>query len=265
MQRGQNPLFFHLVVLAIGLVMPLAASADPRPFTFSNDAYPMGKGDWEYEQWVTYSGRTDEDRDFLRLDFRHEFEFGVADNLDLALYMPEWRYQETDDEDGTTFQGGSLEAIVYLTNPVKDFVGIALYGEIGVGEDELEFENKLIIHKDIGKWILAYNLVLETELEHVFDKDEETEVEGVIEHTFGVSYALAPGWLTGGELIVASEYADWEDYEGTTVYAGPAISYQGGEIGEQGGWWVTITPTIQLTDEEGASDYVVRMLFGLHF
>ena len=30
--------------------------ADPRPFTFNTDTYAMGKGEWEYEQWITFSG-----------------------------------------------------------------------------------------------------------------------------------------------------------------------------------------------------------------
>jgi hypothetical protein len=241
------------------------AVADPRPFTFSNDTYPMGKGDWEYEQWITFSGEAEDNASAKAFVFRHEFEFGVADNFDLAIYFPEWAIEKDDDDWDTEFEGGSLEAIVYLSNPVTDFVGIGLYGEIGVGEDELEFEQKLLVQKDIGNWIFLYNLVIETELEHVFEKDEETEVEGVLEHTFGVSYAIASGWLLGGELIIASEYEDWEEYEGTTAYAGPVISYQGGQIGEEGGWWVTVTPTMQITNKDEEPDLVARMLFGISF
>ncbi len=46
------------------------ASADPRPFTFSNDTYPMGKGDFEFEHWTTWKHHTDEDAGFNRIDFR---------------------------------------------------------------------------------------------------------------------------------------------------------------------------------------------------
>ena len=31
------------------------------------------------------------------------------------------------------------------------------------GEDSLTFENKLLVQKDVGNWILLYNLVAETE------------------------------------------------------------------------------------------------------
>jgi hypothetical protein len=79
-----------------------------------------------------------------------------------------------------------------------------------------------------------------------------------------VSYALAPGWLAGGELFVISEYMDWTEHEVTTVYAGPVISYQGGKIGSAE-WWVTFTPAFQLTDEDGEPDFYFRMLFGLNF
>ena len=253
-----------LCVVLVALFSSVAV-ADPRPFTFNTDTYPMGKGEWEYEQWITYSGEAQDNTSAKAFAFRHEFEFGVADNVDLAVYFPEWSIEKDGDDWDEDFGGGAFEAVVYLSNPVTDFVGIGLYGEIGVGEDELEFEQKILVQKDIGKWIFLYNLVIETELEHVFDTDEESEVEGVLEHTFGVSYAITDGWLLGGELIIASEYADWEEYEGTTAYAGPAISYQGGRIGDDGGWWVTVTPTIQLTDKGEEPDVVARMLFGISF
>src|SRR5688572_6924627 len=158
-----------VAVCIFSLVLAAVAQADPRPFTFTNDAYPMGKGQWEIEQWVTYSGDRDSDSDFMRIDFRTELELGLADNFDLALYFPEWRYEDSSAGDDTNFQGGAIEGIVYLSNPVKDFLGIGLYGELKFREDELEIENKLILHKDMGKWIMAYNLVLETEIEHIFD------------------------------------------------------------------------------------------------
>jgi hypothetical protein len=250
---------FALTILALAI----PAAADPRPFTFTNDAYPMGKGQWEIEQWVTYSGERESDSEFMRFEFRTEFELGLADNFDLAIYLPEWRIQDSSAGDETEFQGGAIEAIFYLTNPVKDFLGIALYGEMKIHDNELEFEQKLILHKDIGKWTLAYNLVLETEIEGVFEDREENEIEGALKNTFGVAYAFAPGWSGGGELVVSSVYSDWENYEGTSIHAGPVISYQGGKFGDTGVWWVTLTPTFQLTDEEDQADVVVRMIFGI--
>jgi hypothetical protein len=260
--------FRHTTAFVLAIYVAFAASnasADPRPFTFTTDAYPMGKGDWEYEQWITWKGGVDADKNFNRFDIRHEFEFGLADNFDLAIYMPEWRYEDSDSGSRTHFEGGSIETVFYLTNPATDFLGFGLYNEIGVGEDSLRFEQKLILHKDIGRLTLAYNLVFETEIEGVFNKDEENEVKGELANTFGVSYALTPQWKLGGELVVASEFIDWEDHEVTTVYAGPVVSYQGGKFGKDATWWATFTPMFQLTDENEEPDFQFRLLAGLNF
>lgn len=245
--------------LAPVLALAATAAADPRPFTFNTDTYPMGKGDWEYEQWVTYSVSKEDESDYQRFVFRHEFEFGVADNFDLAVYLPTWRYEDSEDFSGTRFGSVDIEGIVYLSNPVTDFVGFGIYNEIKIGEESLGFEHKLLLQKDVGNWIFVYNLVLETELEGVFG-EEENEVEGEIAHTLGVSYAIAPGLFLGGEGIVESEYEDWSEYEGTTVYAGPAFSYQKNER-----FWFTLTPTYQLTDNEDAADFNVRLIAALQF
>ena len=241
----------------IALFISSPVLADARPFTFTSDTYPMGKGQWEYEQWATWQQSGDED--IVR--FRHEFEFGLADNFDLAVYLPNWRYESTEERDGIDFDSVSVEAIVYFLNPVTDALGLGWYNEVSVGEDELEFETKLLLQKDIGNWVLGYNLVLETELEHVFDEDEENEVEGVIAHTFGASYAFGRGdFRAGGELVIESIYEDWESYEDTLVYAGPVLSYWGGD-----NWWVTVTPLFQLTNSDDEPNFQVRMIAGYTF
>jgi hypothetical protein len=152
--------------------------------------------------------------------------------------------------------------VIHLLNPVTDKIGLSLYGEVKVREHELVLENKLILQKDIGKWIFAYNFVVESEIEGIGDADAENEVTGELKHTFGVAYALAPAWLIGGEAFVVSEYADWEDHEVTTVYAGPVVSYQGGKIGDEGFWWATLTPAFQITDEDEEPDMQARLIFG---
>jgi hypothetical protein len=61
-------------------------------------------------------------------------------------------------------------------------------------------------------------------------------------------------------LIVETEFADWDESEGTTVYAGPNVHYQGNQ-----NWWVTFTPTIQLSDQEGEANYNFRLIAGYEF
>ena len=244
------------------VVFATVAQADPRPFTFSNDTYPMGKGDFEFEQWVTWQHHTDEDAGFNRVTFREELEFGVTDNFDLAVYLPTWSYEDTEEEDGVEFQSVDVEAIVYLSNPVTDVVGFGIYNEAKIGDDSLGFETKLLVQKDVDNWVFLYNLVLETGLEGVFnDAGEENEVEGEVKHTFGVAYGFANNIFLGGEAVIESEYDDWSEYEGTSVYAGPVISLQ-----NLGNLWITITPTFLLTQEdEDEADFEVRTIIGYQF
>jgi hypothetical protein len=258
-----------LGIVVLSLIPVLTAAADPRPFTFVYDLYPEGKGNFEYEQWATYQAHTDEDSNFQRITFRHEFEYGVTDYFDLSIYVANWFYQDSDAFTGTHYDSSSIEAIVYLSNPVTDAIGVALYFEAGVGEHELSLEPKLLLQKDIGQWTFAYNLVAETEIENIFGKkeaDEDVEVEGELAHDFGVSYAFGSNWRLGGELVIESVYANWNDYEGTTAYAGPTFSYDGGPIGSLvSDWWVAATPAFQLTDQEDEPDFQLRIVAGVVF
>jgi hypothetical protein len=236
------------------------AVADPRPFTFTSDTYAVGKGGFEYEQWLTWRHHKDEEPGFDRYDIRHEFEFGIADNFDLAVYLPSWRYEDSQERKGTKFDSVDIEAIVYFLNPRKDFIGLGLYNEIKVGEEFLGFETKLLVQKDIGQWVFAYNLVLETNVEGVFDNELENEVEGELKHSVGISYAVTPGLLIGVEAFVESVYADWSVYEKTTVYAGPVISFQGHEH-----FWFTLTGLYQLSSEADEPDFRVRLIAGWQY
>jgi hypothetical protein len=249
-------LSFAVVLVASSTI----ALADPRPFTFAYDTYSEGKGNWEYEQWVTYQTHKDEDRSFSSYNLRHEVEFGVTDNFDLAFYVPTWRYEDTNDHTGARFDSVGAEAIFYVLNPVNDPIGLGLYGEVAVGEDSLAFEYKLLVQKDWRNWTFLYNLVLESEFKGVFNTKEENELEGVLGHVFGVSYGLGHGIHLGAEARIESAYADWSRYEHTSVYAGPAISYASG-----GHWWATVTPFFQLSSVDGEPDFQVRLIAGYEF
>jgi hypothetical protein len=256
--------------LFLTVLIATAASADPRPFTFVYDTYSEGKGNFEFEQWLTWETHKQEEKGFDRFVFREEFEVGITDYFDLAVYAPTWNYEDSKERKGARYDSVGLEAIVYLTRPT-DLVGVGLYGEVNVGEsgDEFEFEQKLLLHKEIGPWTLAYNLILETEIERVKDQetgDRENEVEGVLGHAFGISYSFDKNWRFGGELVVESIYADWSRYEKTTVYAGPNVSYVGNGIpGTKANWWVTVTPMIQLSNRDEEPDFMIRMIAGVEF
>jgi hypothetical protein len=248
----------HWVVAVVLLGMAKSVWADPRPFTFTSDAYPEGKGNFEYEQYAFWRNRTDNDPGYNRVDLRHAFEYGVTDKFDIEIYVANWSYEDAAGERTRThYDSSGIEAVYYFTNPVVDPLGIALYTEFNYGEDGYEIENKLILQKDWKNWTFAYNLVLETEVER---EDGESATGGVLGQSLGALQSLSKSWSVGAELRAEWEYAEWSSYEAATVYAGPVVRYV-----SDGPWWVTLTPAIQLTDEPDEADFYVRLIFGWEF
>ena len=245
-----------LLIAALALAFAGAARADERVFTFSYETTTMPAGALEYEQWVTWKTDKDNDESFDRLDFRHEIEYGLTDNFQIAFYY-DWRYQDGDSvgDDGEEFRDVAFEAIWSLTNPVTDPLGIALYGEAKIGDEVAAIEAKLLLQKNIGNWIFAWNGIFEPEWEG--EDYEEDKLE--LGQTFGASYRISPNFALGGELIHEIEYADWSEWEDHVVYAGPVVHYS------QKAWWVTLTPTVQLTDVDSEANFQTRLLFGINF
>ncbi len=246
------------------LLATLSTHADPRPWSFVYDLYPEGKGNVEFEQWATWEHHTNNVSGFNKVDFREEIEIGITENFDLSFYAPSWSYESSHDRKGTRFESAGVEAILYLSKPT-DWVGVGLYAEVNVGESgkSYEIEIKALFQKDIGKWSFAYNLVFETEVDR---ENGDSNVEGVFGHCLGVSYKLDKNWRLGGELRAEFFYQDWSRYTGSEVYAGPAISYTGNGIsGTKANWWITVSPMIQLTNQNDSPDLMLRVLMGIEF
>ena len=246
--------------LAAAMLMATAAGptafAGERRFTFVYEATTMPAGAAEYEQWITWKTHKDADPDFDRIDFRHELEFGVTDRLQVALYLSDWRYQNGDSvEDGAEWRDAAVEIIYNLTDPVTEPFGLALYGELKLGDELVEIEGKLIVQKDIGEWVFAWNGTIEAEWEGP-NLDED---KGKFEQTLGGSYQFSPKLLGGFELVHEVEYDDWSDWGDQVLYLGPNLSYRPGQ------WWTTITALTQVTDVDAEPDFQLRLIFGFDF
>ena len=145
--------------LAACLAMCGSADAGARRFTYNYEATTMPQGHREFETWVTWKTNAADDDDFERFDIRHEFEFGVTDRLQLALYLPDWRYEESATESGKAdFRDVAVEAVYGLSDPTEDIIGSAVYGEFKIGDDFVELETKLLLQKNFGPWAWVYNV-----------------------------------------------------------------------------------------------------------
>lgn len=251
---------FSVLLAGLAVVNFLAVSraeAGARRFTYVNEATTSAPGSFEGETWVTWKTSPEEQRRYNAVNFRHEIEFGITDRLQAAIYVADWGYLEDPgaNEHGFKYQDSAIELIYNLTNPTTDLLGLALYGEFRGGPEELELESKVILQKNLGRFVFAYNATLEAK----WEGDRFEERGGEIAQSVGVSYEVSPAFLLGAELLHEIELPDWSEAGDSVVYGGPNVSYR------RDNWWITLTPLAQLTNISSEVDVQTRLIFGFHF
>jgi len=239
------------------------ARATERRFTYTNESTVLAAGGRELEPWTTWrGGRHDY---YSAFDERLEFEVGVTDRLQSSWYLNLSSVTTGPSRQQTSsFDGISSEWKVKFSDAVADRVGSALYLEATFGPDLAELEGKLIFDRQIGKLLVALNLVGAYALDlGVNPTAAETEVEAVA----ALSYALRPGLGFGLEMIEHNRLAGlaWEE---AVFFGGPVATYAAEA------WWATLTVALQWVALVGASDghqnllsaerAQVRFLFGWH-
>jgi hypothetical protein len=233
------------------------ANAGARRFTYVYEATTAAPGPIELENWVTWGTSPREERRFNEVGFRHELEFGITDHLQLGVYLADWSYHEDPGahEHGFRYDSSAIEAIYNLTNPTTDLLGSAVYGEVRGGPETLELESKIILQKNVGSFVIAYNGVLEAE----WEGERLEERAGELSQSLGISYEISPQFLVGAEFLHEIDLPDWSHAEDSVVYGGPNFSYRSKN------WWATVTPLVQLTDIASEVDVQTRLIFGFSF
>lgn len=242
--------------LALALLLcTTVAWADPRPFVLSRDTVPEGKGNFQYEQGIDFLRPywTDGDKSGHNdvWDFTHTLQWGVADNVDLRIKLADWQYTSSGRDTGADFNTSGIGAEVYLLDMKKSFLGLALTGDLSVGEDTVAAEFRTVLQKDVGPFNLVYNLALNA----TSGDDGGTEY---IANDFGAYFKLWDKITVGGELEVKSFFEDWNSND-TGLSAGPTVGYQGK------GWFVTVGPQFRIGDCDAISDWSVKALVGFEF
>ncbi|HMV26539.1 MAG TPA: hypothetical protein PKA26_06630, partial [bacterium] len=167
-------------------------TAQDRIFNYTYQSNVLNAGQREVEPWVTFKwGR---EKFYRAFENRIEYELGFAKNLQMAFYInAKTSAAQTNDStiENATELSFSNEWKYKVFDAVADPVGFALYGEYGIGRNEIEIEGKLIFDKRIGNSILALNLVGELEFEKEAEHGEiENEKETVYELDLGYSYRV---------------------------------------------------------------------------
>jgi hypothetical protein len=228
-----------------------------RRFTYVYEATTEEPGEVEAETWATWRTSPTDERRFNAADFRHEIEFGVTEHLQVAIYVADWGYREDpgEIEHRFSYQDSALELIYNLNNPRTDLLGFALYGEVRGGPKRLELESKVILQKNFGRFVAAYNSTLEAR----WEGERLQERDGEIAQSLGLSYEISPSWSVGAELLHEIDLPHWSEAGDSIVYGGPNVSYRHGH------WWATVTPLMQLTKVASEVDVQTRLIFGFSF
>ena len=268
------------LVASVCLAAPAVAGESPFGYTYTTDTHPKGKR--EVEQWITRRhGQAKGDFDLWQ--GRTEFEYGLTDRLQTALYVNYDRVSALRNRpDETTGPGAfvpddvnpdaryrrsfvesvSSEWIYRLLSPYKDPIGLALYVEPSWGPDKRELEGKLILQKNFldDRLVWAANLTAAAEKERFHG---EWEREGELELTTGLAYQFLPRWHAG------LEYRHHRGYEGRGfssdkhVYAanflGPSVHYASRD------WWITATFLKQLANAKAYTDGAREDIVGGRF
>ena len=116
-------------------------------------------------------------------------------------------------------------------------------------------ESKVILQKNLGRFVIAYNGTLEAK----WEGDRLEERGGELAQSLGVSYECSPTWLLGAEFLHEIDLPDWSEAEKSVLYGGPNVSYR------RGNWWATVTPLVQLTNVASEVDVQARVIFGFSF
>lgn len=251
-----------------------AAQAQDRVFTYTYQSNVLNQGQKELEVWTTLgTGR----QDFYRaLNHSLEFEIGLGGKLQTAFYLNYGystgisRSNGADVLNSSNAYSFSNEWKLKLSDPVANAIGSAVYLEYGLAPAETELEAKLILDKQSGQFIQAFNLSGELETEKEFEHsgteiDAENEREYKLEWNYGLSYRINERWFAGLELRNENVFAAG-GLEKSIVSAGPGFSYSGK------GYWINFSLLPQITDLKSGKRNIIdndglqaRLIFSYEF
>ncbi len=244
-----------LSCLATALLAANSSEAGSRRFGYSYETTTMAKGAMELETGVTWKTQQESDPGLESFDIRHEFEYGVTDRLQLALYFADWNYEKSSGHGGKAdFSDVAVEAIYNLTDPNTTAFGSAVYGEVKGGDGFVELEAKLLLQKNLGSWMLVYNVGGEIVWENDY-ADDEAELA----QTLGVSYQISPSWSVGLEALHEIAVPDVESIGDSGVFVGPNASWRNDRFA------ATVTGLWQATSLADEPDFQLRTIFSIEF
>ena len=236
--RIKNILSIFLILVIVTL-SNLTAKAQDRQFARTYQSNTLPKGATDIEAWATW--RTGREYYYNRLDTRLEFEVGLTDKLQTALYF-NTSYSAFGASIDTLgrIPDTSVSGIFHdsefsvssewkwnIVNPSTHPFGFALYAEFGFSPGEFEIENKLIFDKRTPKSIWALNLVNEYEIKFEVEAGETIkEWEDKVEIDLAYMFMLKTNFGLGMEVVNSNEIEEG-NWNYSALFGGPTLYYAG--------------------------------------
>lgn len=235
-----------LLACAGSLLLAPTALANPHPLPYSYPYQTLPTGKVEVEEIADLvpmkvaREKDDGTRDSvtaLRSQLQTELELGVSDRLEAALYFS-FHQSATAGTPAMRFDG-LKQRLRYRFAEEGDWpVDAGIYFEVAEFYNEVELEEKILLHKRFGYLTTVCNLWVEQE--YYF---QEQQWKLIYNPTLGATYELSPHLMLGLEYWARGRFNEpkqsatdesADSPAGARHFLGPALLLQSGEA-----WWST--------------------------
>lgn len=223
-----------------------AANPRPLPFTYPYQTLPEGSLELElYSDVVPLRVQADESDASQgklwepRYQLQNEIEYGISDRWELGFYQVFEANPKAGGENGLLFDGLKFRLRTRVAEAGDLPVDVGLYFELETMHDELSFEGKVNLERDIGKLRLMTNLWVEEQIARPLDgKAHGREADFIINPTLGGTYEVTSRLNLGVEYWARGQLSasggDEIERENSRVhhFVGPALHLGFGKL-----WW----------------------------
>ncbi len=241
--RRKMRLLCCVIAASVGLLVG-SAHGDRRAYVWTYEYMTMPKGTAELEYYLTLKGADRHNfSDKNTWEHQAELEYGITDHWDVAVYQ-RWQQTNTAGEDTFEYTGTKLRTRYRLGEKGTNLLDTLFYLEYKIPDGSGApdgLEGKLVLAKDFGKFNIAYNQIVELNI------DDESDVEH--EYAFGFSYATDPKWIVGIEST--------GNFTEDKYYLGPTVSWASERF------WVAVGGLAGLNDN--SDDVQARLILGIPF
>jgi hypothetical protein len=270
LKLSAGKLLASTLLLASVFYLPVSQAGEGNfGWIYTLDLQPKGKVEFE-ERLQMNNGQAA--GSYQTWYSRTELEYGVTDDFQIAGYLNAYKVtaknnylnpdvcgdntpctagagvpQSVTDSGATSYSktgidGGSLEAIYRITDPITSPVGVGVYFEPTLGRNANALEYRLLLQSNFidDRLILAANVIAEQEqLKSNGFLLQESQLDLLV----GASYRFMPKLSAGIEARFHNDFYGymWQSPTQNAIFVGPNIHYA------EKDWWVTAAWRAQLS------------------